>query len=385
MKRKLYYFLVCICCMFAYTANAASQNIPNLPQFDAKSYILIDAKTGKRLASKNPDARLHPASITKIMAVYVSFQSLKKGQIQLEDKVLISKKAWMMKGSLMFIEVGEYVSVHDLLKGIIIQSGNDSSVALAEHIAGTEESFVSMMNHEASTLGLSNTFYMNSSGMPDAKHYTSAADIAIISRALILNFPDLYKMFSQKEYTYNNITQRNRNRLLWLDSSVDGIKTGHTDSAGYCLATSSKVGDMRLISVVLGTKNTRSRRNITKKLLRHGHRFYKTHHLYKSGEILGTPRVWMGKEQVVSIAPDEDVFITIPTGTFDSLKTSINVSPKIIAPFPINEILGRIKITQDGVEIGNVPLLAQQAVAEGGFFRRIYDRVVLFYKNLLDE
>ncbi|MDQ7072703.1 MAG: D-alanyl-D-alanine carboxypeptidase family protein [Gammaproteobacteria bacterium] len=273
-------------------ANAAITPNPTPPKVAAKSYILQDFASGRVIAEHNSDQRLPPASITKLMTAYVVSHELDAGNIKLDDEVLISEKAWRMVGSRSFIEVNTKVPVEALLRGMIIQSGNDAAVALAEHIAGSEETFAQMMNQYAQQLGMFNTNYRNATGLPDPDHYTTAKDIAILSTAIIRDFPDHYKWYAEKEYTYNNITQHNRNKLLWRDSTVDGLKTGHTEEAGYCLAASAKRSGMRLISVVLGTRSENARTQETQKLFNYGFRFFETHDLYQAGHKVTSSKVW---------------------------------------------------------------------------------------------
>ncbi len=275
--------------------------VPSPPKTAAEAYILIDYNSGKIIASQNADMRVEPASLTKIMTGYVVINELSNGNISLDDMVTISPKAWKMPGSKMFIEVGKKVSVHDLIKGMVIQSGNDASVALAEHIAGSEEVFAELMNKYAESLGMTHTHYMNATGLPNPDHYTTAEDLSILARALINKFPEEYEWYAQKKFTFNGITQYNRNKLLWQDPSVDGLKTGHTESAGYCLVTSAKRDDMRLISVVLGTDSAKQRIQESQKLLNYGFRFFETHKLYQAGQRLNDARIWEGQQDTVGL------------------------------------------------------------------------------------
>jgi D-alanyl-D-alanine carboxypeptidase (penicillin-binding protein 5/6) len=297
-------FPALLLCFVVAGLHAAPLPIPKPPATGAKAYILQDYDSQRIVAEKDSDQSIEPASITKLMTAYAVFMELKSGNISLEDSVTISEKAWRTPGSRMFIEVGKQVSVEDLLKGMIIQSGNDATVALAEYIAGSEDTFAALMNRHAEELGLTGSHFMNSTGLPDAEHYMSARDIALLAGQLIREFPEYYQWYSQKEFTFNDITQYNRNKLLWRDASVDGVKTGHTDSAGYCLVTSAKQGDMRLISVVLGTDSENARADASQALLNYGFRFFETHKLYDGGNQLATSRIWKGETESVSLGID---------------------------------------------------------------------------------
>ena len=367
------------------TAIAASDKtdpimIPSPPSIAANSYILLDADSGKVLGENNADAKLPPASLTKIMAVYVVFTELSKGHLSLGENVTVSQKAWRTPGSRMFIEVNKQVTVEELLKGIIIQSGNDASVALAEHIAGDEATFAEMMNQQADILGMSNSHFVNSMGLPDDDHYTTAQDLAILTRAMIREFPDYYAWFSEKEYTYNKITQRNRNKLLWRDPSVDGVKTGHTEAAGYCLVASAVRDGMRLISVVMGTKSERARANENQSLLNYGYRFYETHRLYKGNEVLAETRIWKGADKSLALGLAEDLFVTIPRRHYEDLKAVINFEQKIIAPVNQGDNLGTVSVTLAGEPLMEKKLIALTTVEKGNLMRKLYDAVLMLVK-----
>ncbi|MDH5728343.1 MAG: D-alanyl-D-alanine carboxypeptidase, partial [Gammaproteobacteria bacterium] len=315
--------------------------IPKPPKLAAKAYILQDFHSGKVIASKNADQRIEPASLTKMMTAYVVENELKYGNIKLTDQVKISSKARFMKGSRMFVEENSLVSVEKLLKGIIIQSGNDATVAMAEHVAGTEKAFVSLMNAYAEEMGMKNTHFVNSTGMPHRNHYTTANDMILLSKALIGEFPEHYSLYAEKEYQYNGIKQKNRNRLLWEAEFVDGIKTGHTESAGFCLAASGKKGDMRLISIVVGTRSDRARATESLKLLTYGFKYYETHRLYAANEALTKARVWKGTVEEMPLGIENDLYVTIPRGTFEKLKAKMKLDSQILAPTTEGDVYGR--------------------------------------------
>ena len=288
----------------------------------------------------------------------------------------LSEKAWRMGGSRMYLEVGSKVSVEMLLKGLVIQSGNDASVALAEHIAGGEDAFVGLMNQYAAKLGMKDTYYKNSTGWPDAEHLTTARDISIMAVAFIRDFPERYKLYSEKVFTYNNIKQYNRNKLLWRDKSVDGLKTGHTESAGYCLVSSAKRADMRLISVVLGTDSEKSRASVSQSLLNYGFRFYETHKLYEAGDVLNTSRVWQGDKEEVALGLANDLYVTIPRGAYKQMDALMNVDANITAPFKKGSQLGEVRIVLNSEELSSEPLVALQRVEKGNFFQIAKDYVL---------
>jgi serine-type D-Ala-D-Ala carboxypeptidase (penicillin-binding protein 5/6) len=360
--------------------HAAVAPVPPPPTLAAKSYILMDFNSGRILASKDTEKRVEPASITKIMTAYVVYKEIESSRLQMQDLVTVSKKAWQMGGSKMFIEVGKQVSVEDLLKGLVIQSGNDAAVALAEHIGGSEEVFASLMNQYAGKLGLKNTHYVNSTGWPDAKHYSTAHDIAILARATIAEFPEHYKLYAEHNFTWNNITQPNRNLLLYRDSTVDGFKTGHTESAGYCLVSSSLRDNMRLISVVLGTKSDGARADISQALLAYGYRFYESDQLYAAADELKQVRVWKGDIENVGLGVSADLHVTVPRGQYKKLKTVIETLPDVGAPVKKGQQLGSLRITLDGKELMTRPLVALQAVSEGSFFQRARDYVIRLFQ-----
>ena len=355
--------------------------IPPPPTIAASSHILIDANSGRVLAENNADNRLPPASLTKIMAVYVAFNELSKGHLQLDENVNVSPNAWRTPGSRMFIEVNKQVTVSELLHGVIIQSGNDASVALAEHIAGDESTFAEMMNQQAARLGLTNTHFTNSMGLPNPEHYTSARDLGILTRALIKEYPDYYKWFSLKEFTYNKITQRNRNKLLWSDETVDGVKTGHTEEAGFCLVASAVRDNMRLISVAMGTQSERARTAENRTLLNYGFRFYETHHLYKGREPLKETRIWKGDEKLLQLGLADDLYVTIPRRQYKDMKAVMNFDQKIFAPVKAGDALGSVNVSLAGEVIADQKLIALSTIEKGNLFRRMYDAAILLVKK----
>ena len=369
-----------ITCLVAATAWGASKPVPNPPSIDATSYFLVDYDSGQVLAEKEPDKAIEPASITKLMTAYLVFKAIAEGDVSLDEMVTISEKAWRMKGSKMFVEVGKQVSVEDLLRGLIVQSGNDASVALAEHVAGSETAFSGYMNHQARLLGMSNTNFVNATGWPEENHYSSARDIAILSEAIIREFPEYYRMYSEKEFTYNEIRQFNRNRLLWRDDSVDGVKTGHTESAGYCLVVSALRGDMRLISVVIGAESDKSRTQASQSLLNYGFRFFETHRLYSANEVLQNTRVWYGAQEQISLGVDRDIYITIPRGRYRDLDASMQIEGRIEAPVPRGQALGQVDIRLDDELVVSEDIVAMQAVEEGSFFARAMDSIKLMFQ-----
>ncbi|MDC1288179.1 D-alanyl-D-alanine carboxypeptidase [Gammaproteobacteria bacterium] len=358
----------------------AAKPIPNPPELNATSYFLVDFDSGRVLAEKNPDDPVEPASITKLMTAYLVDKAIADGDIALEEMVTISEKAWRMQGSKMFVEVGKQVAVEDLLKGLIIQSGNDASVALAEHIAGSESAFAGYMNHQAKLLGMDNTNYVNATGWPDENHYSSARDIAILTRAIIDEFPESYRLYKEREYTFNKIRQFNRNRLLWRDDSVDGVKTGHTEAAGFCLVASAEREDMRLISVVLGTNSDKSRTQSSQSLLNYGFRYFETHKLYRADEVLKATRIWYGDQEQVSLGVGKDIYITIPRGRYRDLDASMEIDGEISAPIESGQSLGQVNIKLDDDLILSESIVAMQAVNEGSLIDQALDKIKLMFR-----
>ena len=362
------------------SVHASPTIIPAPPALDATSYLLVDFNSGEVLAEKEADMRVEPASITKLMTAYVLYQALGTGTISLEDQVLVSEKAWRTYGSRMFIEPNTRVKLDDLLNGMIIQSGNDATVALAEHLAGTEDAFVSLMNAQAQALGMTGTHFMNATGWPDENHYTTARDLVTLTRALIREFPERYKRYSIREFTYAGIRQYNRNKLLWRDPTVDGVKTGHTESAGYCLVSSGERDGMRLVSVVLGTKGEEERARFSQALLNYGYRFFETHRLYAAGESLAEARVWKGEQENVALGLKDDLYVTIPRGQYQQLNAVMELTPNVEAPVAKGASMGDVNVSLNGEVIHSQPLVALDAVAEGGFLRRATDSVLHWFE-----
>jgi len=378
--RTAFALFISVFLMASHFAAQASVPVPAPPQVSAKNFILIDFNSGRILAEKDADVRIEPASITKLMTSYVVYAEIEAGRLSMSDQVLISEKAWRMGGSRMYLEVGTRVNVEQLLKGLIIQSGNDASVALAEHVAGSEEAFVGLMNQYAADLGMANTYYNNSTGWPDAEHLTTARDIATLAERFIRDFPEHYKGYSEKVFTYNNIKQYNRNKLLWRDKTVDGLKTGHTESAGYCLVSSAKRADMRLISVVLGTDSEEARAAVSQSLLNYGFRFFETHKLYAAGETLNESRVWQGDKEQIALGLASDLHVTIPRGAYKQMDALMNVDANITAPFKKGSPLGEVRIMLDEEELSTVPLVALQQVEKGNFFQVTKDYILKLFE-----
>lgn len=365
------------------TPNSPQLSIPTAPIINAKAYILIDANSGQVLAEQNADARLAPASLTKIMTSYIVADALRTGRIRPNDLVTISEKAWRTGGSKMFVKIGEQVPVEALIQGIIVQSGNDACVAMAEHIAGTEDAFVNLMNQQAALLGMKNTHFTDANGLPNPEHYTTARDMATLARALVNNFPEDYKWYSQKWFIFNGIKQPNRNRLLWRDPTVDGIKTGHTDDAGFCLVASALRNNMRLISVVMGTPNDSARAEESAKLLNYGYRFYETHPLVTANTPVKDARVWFGDKKSVGAGSFQNLYVTVPVGRFNQLKTNVVINQPLKAPIAKGQAIGSIQVSLDNKVITAQPLVALQADNEGGFFARVSDHIRLGVRQLL--
>ncbi len=358
----------------------AIAQVPSAPALTAKGYLLLDHNSGQVLAEKSSTERMEPASITKLMTAYVAFNSIKNGQINIDDEVLVSEKAWRTPGSRMFIEVGTRVSVNLLLQGMIVQSGNDASVAIAEHVAGTEATFAELMNQTAQNIGMLSSNYMNSTGLPDSDHYTTAADIATLANAIIRDFPEYYAWYSQKQFTYNGITQDNRNALLWRDSSVDGLKTGHTEAAGYCLVSSAKREDTRLIAVILGTNSSSARANDSQALLNYGFRFFETRLLYSADQKVAEERVWYGNPENVSLVAKEDVYITIPRGSYDNLVATTSIPGLLEAPLSNQTLVGNLNVTLNGEQVASIGLYPETDIEETGLVGQLLDWIMLFFE-----
>jgi len=356
---------------FATAPTHAADEFPSGPELNASSYLLVDFHSGVELAAKNQDKQIEPASITKLMTAYVIYNGLKKNSISLDDNVLISEKAWKMEGSRMFVEAGKKVPLKRMLSGLVVQSGNDAAVALAEHVAGNEAAFVLRMNEWAKKLGMDSTNFMNSTGWPAENHYTTARDIVKLTRAVIQEFPEQYKLHAMKAYSYNGIKQYNRNKLLWRDKTVDGVKTGHTESAGYCLVASSKRNDMRLISVMLGAKSEKERADFSQELLEYGFRFFETHKLYDAGSVLAEARIWKGTKKTVPAGIIEDFYVTVQKGHYDKLKGLMELDTSLDAPIQRGNIVGKAIIKDGNNIVSEVPLLALDAVDAGGFWSKV--------------
>lgn len=376
----LSFFLLIV---FAGHLHAATALIPSAPTVAARSYLVMDADTGKVILDEKADERFAPASLTKMMTSYIVEYELTKGNVSEEDLVLVSEKAWRTPGSRMFIKEGTQVKLGDLLKGIIIQSGNDASVAVAEHIAGSESAFADLMNQHAQLLGMTNTHFANATGLPAEDHYSSAADMAILAKAIIQQFPQHYGIYSEKYFTYNKIRQPNRNKLLWRDRTVDGIKTGHTEEAGYCLVASAKRDGMRLISVVMGTSSEEARAQESQKILAYAFRYYRTHKLYNADEVLNSAQVWGGLQDSVRLGLGSELSVTIPRGQADQLEATLDVDKVIKAPVVAGQNYGVVRVMLNGEEVSAVPLIALEDVSEGGLLKKIWHSIMLFFINLI--
>ena len=370
--------------IFQTSISLAQTIIPSSPEINVESYILMDASTGKIIASGNPDSQIEPASMTKVMSAYVIADQLKQKLVSFNDLVLVSEKAWKMEGSRTFIEVGKKVPLIDLLRGLVIQSGNDATVALAEYIAGTEEGFVDVMNAYASEMGLSNTLFQNSTGLPNPSHFTSTRDLAVLGSRLISEFPDHYKLYKEREFTFNEIRQVNRNKLLWQDDSVDGIKTGFTSSAGYCLISSAERNGMRLISVVAGSATSQNTFTSSQRLLEYGFRFFSTKKLLNGNEMIQTSKVWAGKSDSVPLGLESDLILTVPRATLKTVTFNYKINSNIEAPISKGTKLGVVDVLSDGKLLTSKPLIALDAVEEKGFLGRFIDKLILWFINLFD-
>lgn len=364
-----------------FSCAAFAQNVP-APVLAAKSWILTDHATGQVLASKDPDARIEPASLTKLMTAYLTFSALKAGTIAEDQSVLVSARAWRQEGSRMFIQVDTQVTVGELIRGVIVQSGNDACVALAELLAGSEEAFATLMNREAERLGMKNTRFTNSNGLPDPNLYTTARDLSILASAIIREFPEYYSLYSIKSFTYNKITQPNRNRLLYLDPTVDGMKTGHTDAAGYCLVSSALRGPRRLLSVVLGAKSENVRAQESLKLLNYGFQFYDTVRVYAADQALSQFRVWKGVENQVSVGFTRDFLLSLPRDKANKIDVVLESRQPVLAPLARGQEIGALKLTVDGEPYGEYPVAALTDVPLAGIFGRLWDAILMWFKNL---
>ncbi|EGR0243216.1 serine hydrolase [Vibrio parahaemolyticus] len=376
---------VALSATFAQSTFASPVVVPDAPQIAAKGYVLMDYHSGKVLAEKEMNTKLSPASLTKMMTSYVIGQELARGNISEDDDVTISKNAWAKNfpdSSKMFIEVGTTVKVRDLNRGIIIQSGNDACVAMAEHIAGSEDAFVDLMNAWANTLGMKNSHFANVHGLDNSELYSTPYDMALLGKALIRDVPDEYRVYSEKKFTYNGITQYNRNGLLWDKSmNVDGIKTGHTSNAGYSLVSSATEGQMRLVAVVMGTKDANARKSESKKLLSYGFRFFETVAPHKAGETFVEEKVWMGNKDTVALGLDQDTYVTLPRGEAKNLKASFVLEKELEAPINKGDVVGKLYYQIDGEDIAEYPLMALETVEQGSLFSRLWDYIVLLFKS----
>jgi D-alanyl-D-alanine carboxypeptidase (penicillin-binding protein 5/6) len=378
MKKIIYLILLTPFCIDL----LAQSMVPKAPKLNLDSYILLEANTNTVIAEFNSENQISPASMTKVMSGYVIADQIASGAISLDDKVLVSEKAWKTGGSKMFIEAGKRVSVRDLLSGIVIQSGNDATVAMAEYVAGSEEGFVDFMNAYASELGLSNTLFQNAVGWTDPNHFSSVNDLAQLTKALIANFPDHYATYKEKEFTFSGIRQLNRNKLLWRDDSVDGVKTGHTESAGYCLISSAKRNDMRLIAVVAGSPSENERLISSQRLLEYGFRFFATQKLISKDSEITTAKVWGGKMDEVALGTKEDILLTLPRSDFKNIKANYNFKNNIQAPISNGDVIGDIEFISDDRVVLSAPLVAIESVEVKGFFGRIWARIVFWILSL---
>jgi len=395
MKIKLILLLVTLACSAALLAQqvppvpsppeAGPMPVPAPPSLGASSYILMDFDSYDVLVEKDADARVEPASITKLMTSYVVFHELAKGTITLDETVVVSENAWRTGGSRMFIEPSMTPTVEELIKGMIIQSGNDACVALAERIAGTEEAFASLMNHYATELGMVNTHFENSTGWPGEAHYTTAHDIALLSIAIIREFPEYYSWYSEKEFTFNEIRQHNRNTLLWRDPAIDGLKTGHTEAAGFCLAASAMREGMRLISVVMGSSSESARASESQSLLNYGFRFFETVQLYQARTELATSKVWKGLQDQVSLGLSEPLFVTIPRGRYEDLDGQVELTPELSAPLAADQVVGSIEVKLGEDVVARRDLITLNAVEEAGFFGRTWDSLRMWVGGMFSD
>jgi D-alanyl-D-alanine carboxypeptidase (penicillin-binding protein 5/6) len=378
MKVRLVVLIALFAAVQAFAADV--RPLPAAPIVGASSYFVIDARTGYEIATLEPDKAVAPASLTKLMTAYAVFKALKEEQIQLSDEVTVSEKAWRAEGSRMFIEVGKRVSVQNLLLGMIVQSGNDASIALAEHVAGSESVFAEIMNQYAQGLGMLSSNFVNVTGLPHDDHYSTARDLATLARAIIAEFPDYYEWYSVKEFTFNDIKQPNRNNLLWRDDSVDGMKTGHTDAAGYCLVSSAERDGMRVISVVLGTSSAKARIDGSQALLNFAFRFFETRLLFKAGETIATARIWKSANEFTSLGLLEDLYITVQRGTYDSLESVHNIPAVLVAPVAHGQPLAELKVSLNGDDLLSEPLRALADNPSGSIWQRTLDSVSLLFE-----
>ncbi|MBC9072922.1 D-alanyl-D-alanine carboxypeptidase [Thauera sp. CAU 1555] len=373
------FVLTLLLSLFAFSA--AAQNVP-APVLAGKAWLLLDHGTGQVLTAHEPDTRIEPASLTKLMTAYVTFAALKAGTITLDQQVAVSEKAWRQEGSRMFIEPRRPVNVEELIRGMIVQSGNDACVALAELVAGSEEAFAELMNREARRLGMQDTHFTNATGLPDEQLYTTVRDLSLLASAIVRDFPEYYPLYAEKEFTYNKITQPNRNRLLWMDGTVDGIKTGHTSSAGYCLVASAQRGPRRLISVVVGTDSDTIRAQESLKLLNFGFQFFDTVQLYAAEQALSQFRIWKGQAKEVAVGFTSDFVMSLPKGQAEKISATLTSQQPLVAPVQKGQAVGTMQLALDGRVLGEYPVVALQDVPLAGFFGRLWDALLMWIKNL---
>jgi D-alanyl-D-alanine carboxypeptidase (penicillin-binding protein 5/6) len=361
-------------------SRAALADAPAPPAVAAHAWLLLDATSGQLLASRNREERVEPASLTKLMTAYLAFGALKARSLAPGQTIRVSERAWRASGSRMFIEPRKPVTVEELLHGMIVQSGNDACIALAEAVAGSEQAFVERMNREAARIGMKDTHFTNASGLPDPQHYSTASDLALLAFTLIRDYPEYYKLYSEREYRYNDITQLNRNRLLWLDPNVDGMKTGHTESAGYCLIASAQRGGRRLVSVLIGAASDRLRAEESQKLLNFGFQAYEAFRLYEKDQEIGRLPVWKGSERELRAGLAADLVVTVPRGTGDKLHAELVGEQPLVAPLAAGERVAVLRIAHEGKPFGEYPVVALEGVAVAGFFRRAWDGIALWFK-----
>lgn len=378
--------LLALVTVFALAARA-DETIPSPPQIEATAYFLMDAASGAVLAEHNADVQLPPASLTKMMTTYVLAKEMAAGRVRKDDMVVISENAWSQNplfagSSLMYIKPGVDVSIQDLEWGVVISSGNDATVALAEHLAGSEAVFAEMMNKAAQELGMTGSYFVNSHGLPDPRHLMTARDLATLSKAIITRYPEHYAIYKEREFTFNNIRQYNRNTLLGVDPTVDGLKTGHTAEAGYCLVASALRDDMRLIAVVMGTASTKARKEAAGSLLNYGFRFYETVEVFGAMHELEKPRIWKGQQDFVSVGLIDRTVLTLPRGKAKDLVTSVELDPQLVAPLAVGDRVGTLKLSLGDKTVSETPVVALQAVEAGGFFVRLWDTIVMWISAL---
>lgn len=359
--------------------------VPNAPNLNAKAYVLMDAKSGEVMASKNPHLRIPPASLTKLMTLYLVFQDLASGRIHLDDKVLISKSAWQTGGSRMFVKVGSEVKVSNLIQGVIVQSGNDATMALAEYVGGTENAFVQMMDQKAKALGMKDSHFADPTGLPKPDHLTTAYDLAVLARAIITQFPQYYHFFGEKWFTWNHIRQPNRNRLLWRNFNVDGMKTGHTEEAGYCQVSSALQENTRFISVVLGTPTDMARANESQALLNYGFRFFESAQIYKAGETITTQRAWKGESKNVALGVAQDFYVTIPRSAYPELNVRLKINTDIEAPITKGQAFGSVIVSLKSKQVATAPLVALADDPRGGWWTRFIDAIMHWFHKIFHK